>query len=72
MSTTACAASKPKKVDAFNWPALNRADTMTLKSLDRIKDFTHTKTIAHRSRDRKTSVNLTTADVDGRFVDLLN
>jgi hypothetical protein len=46
------------RADPFNWPSLNRADLMSLDKLDQTRDITHTKTLAHRHRDRSTSNNL--------------
>jgi hypothetical protein len=39
---------------------------MTLDKLDQTKDITHTKTIAHRHRERDTSNNLNSKDVEGK------
>lgn len=46
------------RADPFNWPSLNRNDLMSLDKLDQTKDITHTKTLAHRHRERSTSNNL--------------
>lgn len=54
------------RADPFNWPSLNRVDCMTLDKLDQTKDITHTKTIAHRHRERDTSNNLNSKDVEGK------
>lgn len=53
------------RCDPFNWPSLNRADCMTLDKIDLTKDIMHTKTIAHRHRDRSFSNNLNSIDVEG-------
>lgn len=38
---------------------------MSLDKLDKTRDITHVKTLAHRPRDRETSNNLNTKDVEG-------
>lgn len=38
------------KPDPFNWPAMNRADLMSLSNIDANKDGMHTRTANFRSR----------------------
>ena len=55
-----------RKTDPFNWPSLNRGDTMTLDKIDQTRDITQTKTLAHRCKVRQFSNNLNTRDVEGK------
>lgn len=57
--------SAPRQ-DPFNWPAVCRADTMSLQTLDRARDIQHTKTLHHRDRLRDTSNNLNSRDIEGK------
>lgn len=66
VSQPAAGVRSAPRVDPFNWPSLNRADLMSLDKLDKARDITHVKTLAHRPRDRDTSNNLNTKDVEGK------
>lgn len=51
--------------DPFNWPALNRADLMSLQTLAKDKDLVRVKTAHVATRCREKSNNLETNDIDG-------
>ncbi len=59
------AAGRATRPDPFNWPSLNRADCMTLQTLDVTKDIMATKTINHRHKSREMSHNLNSRDIEG-------
>lgn len=52
------------KPDPFNWPAQNRADLMSLSTLDQLKDQMHTRTTNYRPKTRDHSSNLQSTDIE--------
>ena len=55
-----------RRSDPFNWPAMGRADLMSLSKLDETKDIVQTRTMANRHRKRDFSDNLNSKDIDGK------
>ena len=60
------AGSSPKR-DAFNWPALNRKDLLSQTGGLTNCDGFDMKTSNMRLKNRMTSANLTTQDIEGRL-----
>ena len=51
--------------DPYNWPMPQRADLMSLSSIDKNKDLQQTKIHQYRQRMRSSSYNLDTNDIEG-------
>ena len=67
MTKTAWGEDPPKPRDPFNWPALNRRDTVSATGgLDQRTDLFHMTTQNLRCRSRKESTNLHNDDIEGK------
>ena len=65
-TATIQSASTFRRSDPFNWPAMGRADLMSLSKLDEAKDIVQTRTMANRYRKRDFSDNLNSKDIEGK------
>jgi len=65
-TATIKSASTFRRSDPFNWPAMGRADLMSLSKLDEAKDIVQTRTMANRYRKRDFSDNLNSKDIEGK------
>ncbi len=54
--------------DPFNWPMPSRGDLMSLSTLNQKRDMTRVKTASAAQRPRNQSLNMHTADIDGRYL----
>ena len=71
-TATIQSASTFRRSDPFNWPAMGRADLMSLSKLDEAKDIVQTRTMANRYRKRDFSDNLNSRDIEGKLPKCVN